>query len=168
MNEKNIEKILGAFMSDTPFSRTFVLVGEKGSGKTAMLSNISNELKKDESWMIVNLAPDCEDMVEASVYEIGKDAGMSVENEEDFQYYNISMLRMVLDIVKEKGKKVLFIIDDIEANAELKSFVSWYQILLRESYPVFLLMAGTHKDVMDVQNGKTTTFLYRAIKVKLS
>ena len=42
MNEKNIEKILGAFMSETPFSRTFILVGEKGSGKTAMLSNISS------------------------------------------------------------------------------------------------------------------------------
>lgn len=167
MDEKNIEKILSAFMSEKPFSRTFILVGEKDSGKTALLSDISNELKKDGSWMVVNLAPNCEDMVEASVYEIGKDAGMSVENEEDFKYYNICMLRMVLDIVKEKGKKVLFIVDDLEANAELKSFVSWYQILLRESYPVFLLMAGTYENVMDVQNGKTTTFLYRAVKIKL-
>lgn len=40
------ERILNDFTSETPSNYVFLITGVRGSGKTVMLTNISNELAK--------------------------------------------------------------------------------------------------------------------------
>ena len=75
------------------------------------------------------------------------------------------MLRDILEKVKEQGKKVLFIIDEIINNQYVKFFVSNFQIYITQNYPVYLVMAGLFDNISNLQNEKSLTFLYRASKI---
>ena len=179
------EKILNSFTSETPFSRSFILVGVRGSGKTVMMSDISDKLKKEKNWVIVNLTPDCDNIIAEAISDICRQekikristkaqigspifsVDISLENS-NLESHEYATMRTVLDIAKKRKKKVLFTIDEIVANKSIKKFTSLFQILVREKYPVFLLMTGLYDNVANVQDGKTSTFLYRSIKVNLA
>ena len=66
--------------------------------------------------------------------------------------------------LKNKGKKVLFIIDEIINNSYVKVFASNFQIYITQNYPVYLVMAGLFDNISNLQNEKSLTFLYRAPK----
>lgn len=68
------------------------------------------------------------------------------------------MLRDILEKVKEQGKKVLFIIDEIINNQYVKLFVSNFQIYITKNYPVYLVMAGLYDNISNLQNEKSLTF----------
>lgn len=75
-----------------------------------------------------------------------------------------AMLRNILEKLKNKGKKVLFIIDEIINNSYVKVFASNFQIYITQNYPVYLVMAGLFDNISNLQNEKSLTFLYRAPK----
>ena len=78
-----------------------------------------------------------------------------------------AMLRNILEKLKNKGKKVLFIIDEIINNSYVKVFASNFQIYITQNYPVYLVMAGLFDNISNLQNEKSLTFLYRAPKIFL-
>ena len=78
-----------------------------------------------------------------------------------------AMLRNILEKLKNKGKKVLFIIDEIINNSYVKIFASNFQIYITQNYPVYLVMAGLFDNISNLQNEKSLTFLYRAPKIFL-
>lgn len=49
----------------------------------------------------------------------------------------------------------------------MRQFASEFQIILRNHYPVYLLMTGLYENLYNLQNEKTLTFLYRAPKINL-
>ena len=73
----------------------------------------------------------------------------------------------ILEKLKNKGKKVLFIIDEIINNSYVKVFASNFQIYITQNYPVYLVMAGLFDNISNLQNEKSLTFLYRAPKIFL-
>ena len=77
------------------------------------------------------------------------------------------ILRNILEKLKNKGKKVLFIIDEIINNSYVKVFASNFQIYITQNYPVYLVMAGLFDNINNLQNEKSLTFLYRAPKIFL-
>ena len=50
------------------------------------------------------------------------------------------ILRNILEKLKNKGKKVLFIIDEIINNSYVKVFASNFQIYITQNYPVYLVL----------------------------
>ena len=78
------------------------------------------------------------------------------------------MLRNILEKLKNKGKKVLFIIDEIINNSYVKVFASNFQIYITQNYPVYLVMAGLFDNISNLQNEKSLTFLYRAPTITTS
>lgn len=44
--KQDVEKICNDFSLDFPLSHIYIISGVRGSGKTALLANISNEIKK--------------------------------------------------------------------------------------------------------------------------
>ena len=58
----------------------------------------------------------------------------------------------MLTILKSKNKKVLIAIDEANNYDELKYFISDYQQLLRNKFPVYLLMTGLYENISKLQN----------------
>ena len=46
-------QILETFRSDVPSTQIFMITGVRGSGKTVMMTSIANELRQDDSWIVI-------------------------------------------------------------------------------------------------------------------
>ena len=65
----------------------------------------------------------------------------------------------MLTELKKKGKKLLIAVDETIVNDHVREFASIYQILMREDYPIFLIMTGLFENIYDLQNQEGLTFL---------
>lgn len=66
--------------------------------------------------------------------------------------------------LKKKNKRVLITIDDVSSNQNMRSFVCTYQQMIREGYPIFLLMSGLYENVSELERNKSLTFFLRTPK----
>lgn len=78
-----------------------------------------------------------------------------------------SSLEDMIEKAKEKNKKVLFSIDEITNNDEMRKFINSFQIYLRNNLPVFLLASWISENVHNLQEEKSLNFLYRTLKINL-
>ena len=51
------DQILSSFNVNHPISRTYLIEGVRGSGKTVLMSTVANTLQADKDWIVVNLNP---------------------------------------------------------------------------------------------------------------
>lgn len=181
ISEEN--KIISDFNSINPSNYVYLITGIRGSGKTVLLSSISDEFDKDDKWIVID--PESKEnileTIASELYENGKMKHLFTKAEFNFSFQGISLsihgenpvsstfslLKKMLDHVKKKGKKVLITIDEVDNSNELKNFIQTYQTLIRQKYPIMLLMTGLYENVSRLQDDKSLTFLYRAIKIQL-
>ena len=50
-------QIIESFNAEIPSNQIFMITGVRGSGKTVMMTNIADEIRADESWIVVELNP---------------------------------------------------------------------------------------------------------------
>ena len=173
--------IIDTFAMQNPSAQTFMVAGIRGSGKTVLLSKLSQHYAADKNWVVLNLASDM-DILSASVAELQSRpelrrihlnlgitvAGVSISNRSNEAVTdNGVLLKQMISELEKKGKKILFLIDEIVSNSFVQNFCSIFQILVSENKPVYLVMAGLYENIMSLQNKKTLTFLYRAPKILL-
>lgn len=177
------ERILNDFTSETPSNYVFLITGVRGSGKTVMLTNISNELAKRNDWIVVDSGPKLNllENIASELYENGKMKHLFLKAEFNFSFQGVSfslkgqnpissvlsLLKKMLEHVKGKGKRVLITLDEVDNSSEMKYFIQTYQSLIRQGYPLMLLMTGLYENVSRLQDDKSLTFLYRAPKIQL-
>lgn len=169
--------IINDFLRDVPQSNSYLLIGSRGSGKTVLMSAISNCLKQKDDWVVVdpgskeNMLP----RIAASIYEKGKIKHYFLESEWSFSFHGFgisisgknpvtdvkNLLENMLGHLKKKKKKVLITIDEVDNSKEMKQFLADYQQLIREDYDIRLLMTGLYENVWRLINHKSLTFLYR-------
>ena len=177
------DEIINAFESVPANQRTYMITGVRGSGKTVLLEEISEQLKAKGKWTVIPLSPEA-DMLHSlaaklsntrKYYELFRDAkinlsvfglGLEIDGEPPVTDDETAIERM-LESIKKKGERVLITVDEVTNNPFVKHFVSVYQIMIRENLPVFLLMTGLFENIYDLQNEKSMTFLFRAPKVRL-
>lgn len=176
-------EIIDAFVSDNPSSYVYMITGVRGSGKTVMLSNLSESFEEREDWVVLNVTPDS-DILNAVVAKLYSRSdmrklfvkakldlsafglGVSIEQGDRIFDMETALERMLLEL-KGKDKKVLITIDEIMRNEHVKVFASAFQLLLRRKLPVFLIMTGLYENIYNLQNEKTLTFLYRSPKIMM-
>lgn len=177
------EKIIDTFSEERPPENTFIITGVRGSGKTVLVSTIYNHFKDDDSWVVVDPGPkdNILENVAAVLYENGKLKRLFASAEFSFSFQGIglsikgetpvssvfTLLTKMLDHLKKKGKKVLITIDEVDNSDSMKYFIQAYQSLIRQDYPVRLLMTGLYENIYKLQEDKSLTFLYRATKIFL-
>jgi energy-coupling factor transporter ATP-binding protein EcfA2 len=168
--------------------RTTLIIGVRGSGKTAILSDV-NRLIKGKKVIIVSMTPEAdflEDILGQLYRNIPKPilasipkpkklsfAGFQVETADShkepsftntFRYQITSML----EILKKKKYKVMFLLDESQRHSDhMRTFIATYQHLIREEFEVFLVMAGLPGVISDILNDDVLTFLRRANQVEL-
>ena len=177
------KQICDDFFLDYPLSHVYFISGVRGSGKTVLLTTIAKEISNKKDWIVVDVNPNREmlSQVAAGLYESAsvkhlfisanfsisfKGFGLTIEGREPVSNIK-SVVEKMLNVLKKHNKRVLITIDEISNNSYTKSFVHDFQSLLREEYPLFLLMTGLFENVNLLQNNKNLTFLYRAPKVEL-
>lgn len=75
----------------------------------------------------------------------------------------VALGRMLTELTRS-GKKVLVALDGVYPTRHVRIFAQQLQMFMRRQYSVFALMAGSYEDISDLQNEKSLTSLYRAIK----
>lgn len=176
-------EIIDNFMAPEPSNQIYMLTGVRGSGKTVMMTNIAGEIKKNENWIVVELNPtrDLLQSLAAKLYSLPEmqphfiqakldfsafGLGVSLENAVPITDIEYAIEKMLAEIQK-KSKRLLITIDEVTNCEYIRIFASSFQILLRQNYPVFLLMTGLYENIYDLQNEDSLTFLYRAPKMML-
>ncbi len=170
------------FDADLPASHIYTLIGLRGSGKTVMLSELSSCYHTKKEWIVINLSPDTDMIgdirfmlnravhplngVHSSVSVTTPVGGISVSRDSSSEAG--AGIYPLLEQVGKKHRKVLFLVDEVVSNPSVKAFASYFQIWLREEYPVYLVMAGLYENIQDLKNEKSLTFLYRAPKIMLT
>lgn len=174
-------QILETFRADRPANHVYMLTGIRGSGKTVMMTDISEKLRKEKDWIVVEISPE-RDMLEglaATLYAVPElhalfvkakldfsalGLGVSIENAAPITDAEVAVNRMLEHITKA-GKRLLVTVDEVTNNDNVKVFAAAIQIYLRRGYNVFLIMTGLYDNLYNLQNEKTLTFLYRAPKI---
>ena len=177
------QQILETFQAPVPSNQIFMITGVRGSGKTVMMTNIAHELKADDSWIVIELNPtrDLLQSLAAKIYSLPEMHARFLNARLDFSAFGLGLsvenaapatdienvLELMLDQIKESGKRLLITIDEVTCSEYIRIFVSSFQIFLRQKQPIFLLMTGLYENLYDLQNDKSLTFLYRAPKLLL-
>ena len=177
------QQILETFQAPVPSNQIFMITGVRGSGKTVMMTNIAHELKSDDSWIVIELNPTryLLQSLAAKIYSLPEMHARFLNARLDFSAFGLGLsvensapatdienvLELMLDQIKESGKRLLITIDEVTCSEYIRIFVSSFQIFLRQEQPIFLLMTGLYENLYDLQNDKSLTFLYRAPKLLL-
>lgn len=177
------KKIKDMLALDYPLSHSVAITGVRGSGKTVILTKVAKMMSAMKDWIVIDVNPNREvlSQVAAGLYESRrikaiylkssvsvsfKGFGITIEGKQ--RASNIeTVVAKLLDIAVRKGLKVLISLDEAANNPHMRSFLHDYQALLRDDYPIFLLMTGLNENVFSLKNSKNLTFLYRCPKIEL-
>lgn len=164
-----------------------IFVGARGTGKTAMLSYLSDEATR-LGWVAANVTATpgmLEDIVQRSKeaaahlllpegkrkltgVEVAGIGAVSWENESGEAPNWRSRMNAILNELGEEGTGLLITIDEVDPGLdEMIQVVTTYQHFIREDRKVALLMAGLPHNVSALLSGKVTSFLRRASQYDL-
>lgn len=167
--------------------RAVLLLGQRGSGKTVLLWELADRMRKT-GFVVANPTIVSEDLLPRIVEKVADDADLSPKRHVSggsvgaLGFTAGLQLQQVPEIAKsrqqqltelcreltDKGKGVLFLIDELQANSpELRQFIITYQELVGERLNVALVMAGLPGAVSETLNDKILTFLNRAPRITL-
>lgn len=180
-----VQRIIEEFNRDNSPFQTSLIYGQRGSGKTTLMTEVSSRLSKRNDWIVINLVLD-DDLLSSLLNQLRKNllnlnllkkidlkinvlgidinASFDKQVESNFQL----IFQELLEKFTERGIHVLINIDEVHLTPLLKKFVSCYQIMIRENLNVSLLMAGLPENVSEIQNDDVLTFLLRANRIVLN
>lgn len=179
------QEIIAELNRDNSPFQTSLIYGQRGSGKTTLMTEVAAQLDKDPKWIVVNLVLDDDLLIslinqlnnslvslklikdfdlKVSFMGIGVEASVNKQIIENFQL----VFQNILEKLTKKGYKVLLCIDEVHLTPLLKKLASVYQIMIRKNLNVSLLMAGLPENVSEIQNDDVLTFLLRAHRIVLN
>ncbi|MCL2391258.1 MAG: ATP-binding protein [Oscillospiraceae bacterium] len=169
--------------------RTTLITGIRGSGKTALLSDI--RISFDEQNVIALYVVPNEAMLDnilvqlyrqlpktaAEIFpkfnDISINLGVKVGFEKNTKtpYFTETFSYQFLELMDAYMKHemhVVFLIDEAQKHTEdMRIFISTYQDLVMREYSVSMVMAGLQSVISDVLNDDILTFLRRAKQIEL-
>ena len=145
---ENTDTIVDVFDAENPVSQTYLIEGIRGSGKTVLMTSITKELLKSESWINVDLNATqnlMDDFAMRLTDEVKKipnfiDKGFSINlagfgvsvGKDETKRDSVSIIEELLSYIKKKNKKVLITIDEVVNDSSMRVFASQFQIFLRK------------------------------------
>ena len=184
-----VDSFIDAISNKNSPWRSTLLIGVRGSGKTAILSQIQAKIVSKDVF-VVSVSPEAEflDNILGQIHKqmsksklknlpqlknlsFNYGVSFSLEKKDDTKNFTKTFryqITEMLDIVKKSGKNVVFLIDECQKhNEELRTFIGTYQHLIREEYPICLIVAGLPEVVSEILNDDVLTFFRRANQVSL-
>ena len=177
-----VDEVVEEFEGEPPSQQVFMISGVRGSGKTVLMTEIANRLRKDDQWVVVELNPE-RDMLQtlasklssendlARIFEAAKinlslfGFGLEVHDVAPIADIEVALDKMLASLGR-RGKKVLVTVDEVSSSQNMKVFASAFQILVRQGHPIFLIMTGLFANIRRLQDEQGLTFLYRAPRIE--
>ena len=161
-----------------------VIIGARGSGKTALLACIGDEARS-AGWLVTDTvaAPGMpEDILQRTAAEaahlvdpqprkhlsgvsIGQIIGLELTVDEPGEANWRTRMSALLDELGNRGIGLAITVDEVDPSVEeLIQLASLYQLFVRERRQVALVMAGLPKNATDLVDNPRVTFLRRTRK----
>ena len=116
---ENIDNVVNVFQNTT-LSRTYLIEGIRGSGKTVLMTSIADKLSENKDWIVINLNPNLDllddmarrlnnacismpDLMKSGFNISVAGVGIGVSGN-DFLNDNISIIENILNQIKNKKK----------------------------------------------------------------
>jgi len=169
--------------------RTTLITGVRGSGKTALLSDIRiNHKNRDVIALYITPNEAMLDGVLVQLYRqlpksisnalpefknVSVNLGVSVGFERDKKkpYFTETFsyqIMELMDIYMKQGKHIFFLVDEAQKHTEnMRVLINTYQDLIMREYSVSMVLAGLPSVVSDILNDDILTFLRRSKQVEL-
>jgi type II secretory pathway predicted ATPase ExeA len=169
--------------------RTTLITGVRGSGKTAMLSDIKLNLDSRKTIalyivpneaildnILVQLYRQLPKSISNAMPEfknVSINLGVSVGFEKDKKtpYFTETFSYQIMELMDaymKQGKHIVFLIDEAQKHTDgMRIFISTYQDLIMREYSVSMVLAGLPSVVSEILNDDVLTFLRRAKQVEL-
>nr|MCR4797437.1 hypothetical protein [Lachnospiraceae bacterium] len=183
-------EVIDNFSYDSPSESVYKIVGVRGSGKTVAMAKIQEAIAfdgKDSGWLVYMLNPsrDMLTQMAAHLYNedfikektkskgitfnasvMGTGAGIGYIREADDRYFDIGVeIKKMLDIVREKKKKVLILVDEVSKTEQMQVFALEFGGWLIAGYPVYFVCTGLFENVQELGNVKNLTFFRRGTTI---
>ena len=174
------ETVISAFKSGT--NHVYMITGVRGTGKTVLLTHVGEYFESMSDWMVINLISESDmlDQLASRLYDSSLQHRIFDNKTFGFSFQGLSFsisgskpVTNVMSLIEimlkkiQKKKKVLICVDEVSNNRYMRPFAQAFQLLLRDKYPVYLLITGLYQNIYEIQNNKSLTFLYRAPKISL-
>lgn len=179
--EEIISTVMSGFIDGENDSNTYILTGVRGSGKTVMLNYLKNRFEEFDDWIVITINPEMDilESIASKLYEKGSIKKYFIKPTFNFSFKGFgftldgatpvknieTLLEKMMNIIKEKKKKVLILIDEISSSNNVKVFSHTYKNMVNDGLPIYLLATGLNENVSNLENQKTLTFIYRAKKI---
>ena len=172
-------EIIENFVRDIPTYRGIFITGVRGSGKTVMLGDIRNKIAARKDWITIDLNPESDllDSLAHMLYQIpgikplfvkanldlsALGIGVSLERTDLIASNEEDALRLMLQVMKKSGKKLLVTIDEVTYSKDVAKFSHALSSYASQDLDVFVLLTGLKENIDNIKNKKSLTFLYRA------
>ena len=170
--------ILNNFSYAEPTERSYMITGIRGSGKTVLLAEISEQISQQDDWIVIDLNParDLLTSLGARLYELPfmkrfflnakidlSVLGFGVSIEKGTGIFDIeSALEKMLEAIHKNNKKLLITIDEASPAKEMRVFCLSFQSMIRKKLPVYLVLTGLYNNIHNLKNMEGCTFLQRS------
>jgi len=178
-----MKEIIDTFTAEQINQQMFIITGVRGSGKTVMMTEISQKLRENDQWIVIELNP-ATDLLKGLLSKLNSNkvcAGIIKSAKIDLSFFGFGVaiegmspitdeetaIIAILEKMKKNGKRLLITIDEVTNNEFMQVFAGSFQIFVRQDLSVFLLATGLYENIDELQNEKNLTFLYRAPKIQL-
>lgn len=182
--DDEVESIVASIASDPPLSRSFLITGVRGSGKTVLLGSVEQRFAESDEWIVVELnsSDDLREALAAKLYSLGKVKHLFLDKEFSFSFHGASfsisgknpvlniedLLERIFAELKKRKKRVLVCVDEVFATPSMKSFALTMQMLNRHGCQITFLGTGLFENISELENSPNLTFLIRSPKIVLS
>lgn len=181
--DNEIGEIINTFSEKEPSIRAYILTGIRGCGKTVALSKIEKDFRAKKEYIVLSLNSDLNllNSTAEELYQIANhidimkniDFGISLfgasiekKSQNSNESANLKADKLINEFTK-KSKRILFCIDEITNNQNIKSFFQAFNIWLRKDYDVMIVMTGLKKNILSLQGDDRISFLKRAERIEL-
>ena len=170
-----MKEIIDTFTAEQINQQMFIITGVRGSGKTVMMTEISQKLRENDQWIVIELNP-ATDLLKGLLSKLNSNkvcAGIIKSAKIDLSFFGFGVaiegmspitdeetaIIAILEKMKKNGKRLLITIDEVTNNEFMQVFAGSFQIFVRQDLPVFLLATGLYENIDELQNEKNLTFL---------
>jgi hypothetical protein len=156
------DEIISAFEGENPLCNTCLIYGASGSGKTALLTEVSNKLAKSMDWVVVDLNASqplfsefTSRVLDASIFRISIITTAYVALLEHYGFGfsdNVSKMEFVLDQLSKQNKRILITVDGAVTDDSMEEMAAQFSMFLRKGYKIYLLMTARFEDVFQMDD----------------
>ena len=178
------DELLNNFTRRVPTYRGVFVTGVRGCGKTVMLAEIRNRLSQEDNWISVDINPEGSLLASlaANLYMMPELRSLFIKASLDFSIIGIgahienaemvasddeTAVRLMLNVLKKKGIKLLVTIDEITYSQSVAIFFHALSSYTNSDLDIYVLMTGLRDNINNIKNKPSLTFLYRAKIVEL-